>query len=415
MFVKKISEKEFYQYMKNYKGLYHFIHDEIYYDYVKERLETFLLGFYKDDTLAGVAFLSAYPMLRKFRGFSTHFGPLLTDFNNKDYELFLQEIDEFIKNNQGLEVTITPNIIYQIRDKDGKVKETDPRNNHEIINIFERNGFKHHGFTKQLVFNEHLRHQSVLDISGNMDDVFKRMETKTRSNTRRALKQPIEIRYLKPDEYDEFLRIYKDTEARLGFDEVPSERILDQLRILHDKMYVVLAELDLEKSLKTLNEEKLELQKSLKEQETKHNLETASKKVKNVYKDTKEKMNQLDTQIEDTLERMDKYGKVIPLSTAMYYYNNNEMVYLYSGSLREHSKFLATNYVTIKMIEKAQKMGLKRFNMYGITGNFEEDAPDYGVFQFKRGFGAEIEELPGTFSKIYHPFIYKVGKLLNRV
>ena len=112
---------------------------------------------------------------------------------------------------------------------------------------------------------------------------------------------------------------------------------------------------------------------------------------------------------------MEKYGKVIPLSSAMYYFNNNEMVYLYSGSLREHSKYLATNFVTIKMIEEAQKKGLKRFNMYGITGNFEEDAVDYGVFQFKRGFGAEIEELPGTFSKVYHPVVYKIGKLLNRV
>ena len=293
--------------------------------------------------------------------------------------------------------------------------EDDERNNREIMGVFERLGFKHHGFSRQLVFSEHLRYQSVVDISGTLDDVYKRMETKNRSNTRRALKQPIKIRHLDPSEYDEFLKIYKDTEKRLGFDEVPSERILDQLKILDKKIYVVLAELDLEESIQTIKEEKSELETFLKEQEEKHDLEKASKKVQNVYKDTKVKIEQLENQIQDARERMEKYGKVIPLSSAMYYFNNNEMVYLYSGSLREHSKYLATNFVTIKMIEEAQKKGLKRFNMYGITGNFEEDAVDYGVFQFKRGFGAEIEELPGTFSKVYHPVVYKIGKLLNRV
>ena len=401
--------------MKHYDGLYHFIHDEIYYDHVKTVLETFLLGLFKDDKLAGVAFLSAYPMMRKYRGFSTHFGPLLTEFNNEDFEFFLKEIDAFIKAHNGLEVTIAPNQIYQVRDRDGNVIEDDERNNREIMGVFERLGFKHHGFSRQLVFSEHLRYQSVVDISGTLDDVYKRMETKNRSNTRRALKQPIKIRHLDPSEYDEFLKIYKDTEKRLGFDEVPSERILDQLKILDKKIYVVLAELDLEESIQTIKEEKSELETFLKEQEEKHDLEKASKKVQNVYKDTKVKIEQLENQIQDARERMEKYGKVIPLSSAMYYFNNNEMVYLYSGSLREHSKYLATNFVTIKMIEEAQKKGLKRFNMYGITGNFEEDAVDYGVFQFKRGFGAEIEELPGTFSKVYHPVVYKIGKLLNRV
>ncbi|WP_428417373.1 peptidoglycan bridge formation glycyltransferase FemA/FemB family protein [Phocicoccus schoeneichii] len=415
MLVKQITEQEFYDYMKHYDGLYHFIHDEIYYDHVKTVLETFLLGLFKDDNLVGVAFLSAYPMMRKYRGFSTHFGPLLTEFNNEDFEFFLKEIDAFIKVHNGLEVTIAPNQIYQVRDKDGNVIEDDERNNREIMGVFERLGFKHHGFSTQLVFSEHLRFQSVVDITGTMEDVFKRMETKTRSDTRRALKQPIKIRHLTPDEYDEFLHIYKDTEERLGFDKVPRERILDQLRILDKKIYVVLAELNLEEVIETLEKEKSQLEDQNKKLLEEHDLEKASRKVRNVHKDTEIKIQQTKNQIKDAEERIEKYGTVIPLSSAMYYFNNNEMVYLYSGSLREHSKFLATNFVTIKMIEDAQKKGLKRFNMYGITGNFESDAADYGVFQFKRGFGAEIEELPGTFSKVYHPVVYKLGKLLNRV
>ena len=34
MKVEEISEQEFYTFMKNYNDMYHFMHDELYYDYV---------------------------------------------------------------------------------------------------------------------------------------------------------------------------------------------------------------------------------------------------------------------------------------------------------------------------------------------------------------------------------------------
>jgi len=99
----------------------------------------------------------------------------------------------------------------------------------------------------------------------------------------------------------------------------------------------------------------------------------------------------------------------------MYYYNNHEMVYLFSGSYPEHSMFMGTNFTTWEMIKKAKEMGLPRFNFFGLTGDFTENSRDYGVYKFKKGYNTFIEELPGTFYKIFNKPIYKIAEKLNKI
>ena len=39
-----------------------------------------------------------------------------------------------------------------------------------------------------------------------------------------------------------------------------------------------------------------------------------------------------------------------------------------------------------EMIKFAKAHNIDSYNFYGITGDFSEDAEDYGVQQFKKGF-----------------------------
>ena len=41
------------------------------------------------------------------------------------------------------------------------------------------------------------------------------------------------------------------------------------------------------------------------------------------------------------------------------------------------------------MIKYAIENGYEKYNFYGITGEFSEDSKMFGLFDFKRGFGAE--------------------------
>ncbi|HEA6037649.1 TPA: peptidoglycan bridge formation glycyltransferase FemA/FemB family protein, partial [Staphylococcus aureus] len=50
-----------------------------------------------------------------------------------------------------------------------------------------------------------------------------------------------------------------------------------------------------------------------------------------------------------------------------------------------------------------------------ITGVFSDEADDFGVQQFKKGFNAHVEELIGDFIKPVRPILYKFAKLIYKV
>src|SRR5699024_10858867 len=117
-----------------------------------------------------------------------------------------------------------------MRDSDGNDIVDDPKNNEEIIRILSRNGLKHNGFRKQMIFGESIRLLSVVDISGSHNEILKNMDRTSRYNTRQSEMLPLKLKYLDESEYDRFIEIYKDTEKRLGFDEIPESRIKAQLK-----------------------------------------------------------------------------------------------------------------------------------------------------------------------------------------
>ena len=46
--------------------------------------------------------------------------------------------------------------------------------------------------------------------------------------------------------------------------------------------------------------------------------------------------------------------------------------------------YFAGSYVQWKMINYAIEHGINRYNFYGISGDFSEDAEDAGVVKFKK-------------------------------
>ena len=47
------------------------------------------------------------------------------------------------------------------------------------------------------------------------------------------------------------------------------------------------------------------------------------------------------------------------------------------------------------MINYAIEHGINRYNFYGISGDFSEDAEDAGVVKFKKGYDADVIEYVG--------------------
>ena len=49
------------------------------------------------------------------------------------------------------------------------------------------------------------------------------------------------------------------------------------------------------------------------------------------------------------------------------------------------------------MLQYALKHGIRKYNFYGLSGDFDKNAQDYGVYEFKKGFHGVVEELVGDF------------------
>lgn len=415
MEVKPITEAAFKQFEENYTGHMHYFHDELFYDYISNVNETHLLGLFDGDDLLGVSMLSATSVLKKFRLFTSHTGPLIQDFSNERLKFFLEEIDQYAKSHGALQMIHSPYTVYQMRDEDGNVVADDARNNRELIDLYEGLGYKHHGFTTELITEELLRFQAVIDVDKPLDDILKQMDTTTRYNTRQTETMPLQLKLLDEDEYDKFIQIYKETEERIGFDPVPAEKIKNLLNTLKDRMFLVLTHVNVDDYLKQLEDERdIELD-HIAEIEEKAANGTATKREKKRVNEHKEQLASKDKRIKKMEEFKAEFGTELDLSAGMYYYNNHEMVYLFSGSYPELSFFKGTNFATWEMIKKAQEIGVKRFNFFGLTGDFTENAQDYGVYRFKRGFTPYIEELPGTFDKVFNKPVYAIAKKLGKI
>ena len=55
--------------------------------------------------------------------------------------------------------------------------------------------------------------------------------------------------------------------------------------------------------------------------------------------------------------------------------------------------------------------GYKRYNFYGITGDFRKENPLYGLYLFKKSFGGHVVELIGEYDLVISKFWYNTYNL----
>ena len=139
---------------------------------------------------------------------------------------------------------------------------------------------------------------------------------------------------------------------------MPAE-IKNLLNTLKDRMFLVLTHVNVDDYLKQLEDERdIELG-HIAEIEEKAANGTATKREKKRVNEHKEQLASKDKRIKKMEEFKAEFGTELDLSAGMYYYNNHEMVYLFSSSYPELSFFKGTNFATWEMI-KSPEIGVKR-------------------------------------------------------
>lgn len=197
----------------------------------------------------------------------------------------------------------------------------------------------------------------VLDIKGKTaEELFASFKQNTRNLVSRTSKKGITIRELSREELPKFKKITKSTSERRHF----SDKSLDY----YENMYDLFAP---------------------------------------------------NGQVKYVVAEVD--GKII--SAGMFILYGDEVIYLFSGSDESYMKEYNAQYaIQWHMIQYAVKHKYKRYNFYGIQGLPDPSKPGYGVYKFKKGFGAKygsVVEFIGAYELPVNTLFFGLHQILKKI
>ena len=174
-------------------------------------------------------------------------------------------------------------------------------------------------------------------------------------------------------------------------------------------------------------------------QKTRYNIRLATKKGVTIKEGTREDLKDFHKIMQITGER-DKfmirplsyfekmYDELYPnhMKVLMAYYEGkpisgiidimygNKVWYLYGASSNEHRNLMPNYLLQWEGIKYAIENKKDVYDFRGVSGVLDESHPQYGLYRFKKGFGAEFTEFLGEIYIEFKPLKYKVYKISEK-
>lgn len=322
-------------------------------------------------------------------GVSEFYAPrgFLIDYHDKALlSFFVSNIKDYIKKQKGYVLKIDPYLVLQERDTNGDVVQ-DGIDNRSVVETLTSMGFLKTGFEEQAKW------MYVLDLKGKTEEqVLKNMKPNTRNNIRKTMKSGILLEELQYDQLDQFYQIMMETGKRKHF-EIRSLAYFQRMyQIFHPRNEIkyLVAKLNLVEYIKNIQ---LEIDENQKKKQAMSDAIYNDNAKQAIEKDCEN----LKKRIEFAEAIQKEKGSEIVLSGSMFVMTKPEIIYLSSGNYEEYMRFYGQYRIQWEMIQYAVKNGFERYNFYGIMGNFNPDDPDYGIYNFKKGFNGFVEELIGEY------------------
>lgn len=221
----------------------------------------------------------------------------------------------------------------------------------EFRNIVEKIGYKIKDDAKN--FREEIQPRYVFRLNikdKTEDEIFAGFHQKTRYNIRLATKKGVTIKEGTREDLKDFHRIMVETGARDGF-------IIRSLEYF-EKMYDELAP--------------------------------------------------------DHMKLLMAYYDGKPISGVIPIMYGNKTWYLYGASSNEHRNLMPNYLLQWEMIKMAIARKSDIYDLRGVSGVVDENHPQYGLYRFKKGFGAEFTEFIGEIYIPFKPLKYNLYKFSEK-
>ena len=407
-----LTSEEFEQFTS--ENFSHYTQSSIHYsNRLKTKGDVHLVGV-KDDQedVIAACLLTEARSLKFFKYFYTHRGPVM-DFNNLVLvRFFFKSLTAYLKKHNCLYVLVDPYVLENLRQPNGEIIES--FDNRALIKTMEELGYKHQGYTVGYDTMSQIRWLSVLNLKDKSEDqLLKEMDYQTRRNIKKTYEMGVKVKTLPIEETNTFFELFKMAEEKHGFKFREEPYFVEMQKTYEDHAMLKLAYIDLQDYLDTLQTKHQNLNQQLKDVEKTLEENPNSKKNKTKHTQVKQQFDSNARKIRQTKEKIAEEGQVLHLAAALYIYNDHEVYYLSSGSNPKYNAYMGAYRLQWDMIQFAKEHNIDRYNFYGVTGDFSENAEDAGVQKFKEGFNAKIYEYIGDFIKPIKPLFYKVKQELE--
>ncbi|KHD46027.1 aminoacyltransferase [Streptococcus hongkongensis] len=335
-----------------------------------------------------------------------HCGPLYNDISY--LPLFLEELRDYANDKHVMELVIKPYSVFQTFDDHG-----DPINeeDHSLITLFEKAGYNYQGLTKGYDSFDWHYIKDLTEITEK--DLLKSFSKKGKPLVKKAKTFGIKIRPLKRDELISFKEITSSTSDRRDY----NDKTLDYYEALFDSFgqqaEFIVATLNFQDYYTNLEKDQAKLQAKLDKLENELEINPNSEKKQNQHKEFSSQYQTFEVRKDEAKAFIAKYkDQDVILAGSLFIFTKQEVVYLFSGSYTEFNKFYAPAILQEYAMLEGIKRGINRYNLLGISGNF--DGSD-GVLGFKQNFNGFVERAPGTFTYYPNPLKHKAITFLKTI
>ncbi len=312
--------------------------------------KAYYCGVKKGNQILAAALLIFRKTFLKYQTFFCPGGPLVDYEDTKLLNFFIQNLQKQLKNLHALNLHIEPYYELIERDRDGIVVPNG-FNHQKAVKNLQNLGFK------PLKTPSQPQYLFVMDINNRTkEQLLADFKRNTRNHIKKAEKMGVKIRELNREELRRLKSITASTADRRHFSDKPLEYYQNMYDLFSRKGQVkfVLAEAEID-------------------------------------------------------------GKTVDLSTAMFITYGDEVIYLFSGSNEKYMKDYNAQYlIQWHMIQFAAENHFQKYNFYGIQGLPDPNSPDYGIYNFKKGFGGRVVELLGGYNLTISP-LFRACILLSKI
>ncbi len=409
--LENLTEQEFNQFSKNHPNSMFF--QSSYWGNLKESTgwKKHLVGIKENGKIVGATLLlcKKIPVLNQNMFYAPR-GFLLDYQNQNMISLFTKEVSHYVKKNKGIFFKINPPILYQQRNIDGDIV-VDGTQNKSLVEFLKKIGYQHNGFTIHYGKDLEPRWVSILNIENQTEEqIFQLFRNSHKRKIKKSLGGWLSLEQVTTDDLEK-LEIYKKIMAHTGNRRGFIDRAEDYYKKMYDvfskdkQIQIVLIRLDLQKYHGHILKELEEIT---------NKIENLSHKKESEKQELTKRIEHLKNEIEEVENTIQTEGNSIYITTGLFMLFGSQLTYLFGGSYDKYMKYFGAYYMQWEMIKYAIQNHYKEYNFYGITGEFNEDSKMYGLFDFKRGFHADVTEYIGEFTYIVNkPYYFLYNRMFT--